>query len=350
MKFLGGSAILLKVAVIGLGHMGKLHLMNAQRIDGVNVVAAADKIKGNRKFAEKYHVKTYEDYYRLIEKEQLDAVILSLPNFAKKEAVDFAAENNLDIFLDKPLARNFAEAQNIVRKVEKEKVRLMVGVNYRHFENVQKIKNNLEDGKIGDAVTVTSELVMNGPLSHSLVPTPIPGWWFDKKLSGGGALLDLGYHLIDLMVWMFGDLEVTYSKLGYLFNLPIEDTGTLVLESKKHGPTCLVSVGWFSKSIFPDFNFIVNINGTVGNDSTYRYTPRNLHVHAVKEAALNICRKILRRPPHYLTYTYYYSSFYRIMELFLKTLNREAELPISLIEQLNVIRIIDSVYSKSEAK
>ena len=344
----GGT--LVRVGVVGLGHMGKLHLMNALRVEGVNVVAAADKSERNRKSVEKYHVRTHDDYSKLIDTEELDAVIISLPNFLKRDAVFYAAENKLDIFLDKPLSRNFAEAQEIVQKVEKENVRLMVGVNYRYFPSLQKLKNNLGDGKVGDVVIATSELIMNGPLSHSVVPTPVPEWWLDKEMSGGGALLDLGYHLIDLLSWMFGDLELMYSNLGHRLNLPIEDAAVVVLESRNHATTCVVNVGWFSKSIFPDFNFRVNIHGTVGYDSTDRYAPRDLRVHAIKEGTFNLFRKILKRKIHYLSYTYYYSSFYTILELFFDALNKGEEPPVSLEEQLNVIRVIDSVYSQHGVK
>lgn len=341
---------MLRVGVIGLGHMGQLHLLNALRVDGINVVAAADKSVRNRKAVEKYHVKTYDDYSKLIDAEELDAVIISLPNFIKKESVSYAAENNLDIFLDKPIARNFAEAQEIVQKVKKENVRMMVGVNYRYFPCVEKLKKNLDDGEIGDAVIASSELVLNGPISHSVVPTPVPEWWLNKEMAGGGALLDLGYHLIDLLSWMLGDLKVAYSSLGYRLNLPLEDAGTIVLESKNHATTCVVNVGWFSKSIFPDFNFRINIHGTVGFDSTDRYIPRNPRAYAVKEGMLNLLRKVLHRKLHYLSYTYYYSSFYTMMELFFEALKHGSELPISSEKQLDVIKIIDSVYRQHKVK
>ena len=223
---------MLNVGVVGLGNMGKLHLLNALHIDDVKVVAAADKIASNRKSVEKYHVRTYEDYTELIDKEKLDAVIVSLPNFLKKDGVFYAAEKKLDIFLDKPMARNFAEAQEIVRKAEKENVRLMVGVNYRYYDSVQKLKTILDEGRIGDPVIATADLILNGPFSYGVVPVPVPDWWLNKETAGGGALLDLGYHLIDILTWMFGDLEVAYSTLGHALHLPVEDSASLVLKSK----------------------------------------------------------------------------------------------------------------------
>jgi myo-inositol 2-dehydrogenase/D-chiro-inositol 1-dehydrogenase len=342
--------ILLRVGVIGLGNMGQLHFQNALRIDGINVVAAADKSASHRKSAEKYHVKTYDDYRKLMDEEKLDAVIVSLPNFLKKDSVFYAAENKLNIFLDKPMARNFAEASEIVQKVEKENVRLMVGANYRYFPCVQKLKNNLDDGKIGDPVIATADLILNGPLSHGVVPVPVPEWWLSKETAGGGAMLDLGYHLIDILHWMFGDLQVTYSTLEHRLNLPIEDGGTIVLKSKNQDITCVVNAGWFSKSIFPDFNFRINIHGTVGYDSTENYSPKDLRVHAVKEGIRNIFRKVLQRKPHYLTYTYYYSSFYTVLKLFFETLKDGTEMPVSITKDLDVIRIIDTVYNQHEVK
>lgn len=336
------------MGVIGLGHMGQLHLLNALRVDGVEVVAGADKSEGNRKYAERHHVKTYDDYTKLVESEKLDAVIISLPNFLKKDCIQYAAENKLDIFLDKPMARNYAEASEIVQKVEKENVRLMVGVNYRYIPCVQKLKSVFDDGRIGDPVIATADLILNGPLSHGAVPLPVPEWWLSKETAGGGALLDLGYHLIDLLAWMLGDLEVTYSKLGYRMNLPVEDSATVVLKSKSGDATCVVNVGWFERSIFPDFNFRVNIHGTASYASTDHFSPGDLRVHAAKEGVRNILRRIVLKKPRYLTYTYYYSSFYELFGLFFDALKRGTEMPVSLAKELDVIRMIDNVYKEHE--
>lgn len=341
---------LLRVGVIGLGKMGKLHLLNALHMEGVNVVAAADKSEKNRKSVENYHVKTYDDYRELIDSERLDAVIVSLPNFLKREGVIYAAERKLDIFLDKPLSRNLAEAREIVQKVEEEKVRLMVGVNYRYFPSVQKLKNDLDDGKVGDVFIATSDLVLNGPFSHPLVPTPVPDWWLDKELSGGGAFLDLGFHLTDILIWLFGDMQLAYSHLGYNLRLPVEDEATAVLKCKGKGPTCIVNVGWFSKSIFPDFNFRINAHGTAGFASTDCYAPRSMRAHAIKEGTLNLLRRVSRRKLHYLSYTYYYSSFYTILELFFESLNKGTGFPVDWRDQLKAMEIVDSVYGEHEGK
>ncbi len=89
-------------------------------------------------------------------------------------------------------------------------------------------------------------------------------------------MLNLGYHLVNMLTWMFGDLEVEYSVLNHRYALPVEDAATVVLKSKNSDTRCVVNVGWYSKLIFPNFNFRVNINGTVGYTSTNHFAPNNL--------------------------------------------------------------------------
>jgi myo-inositol 2-dehydrogenase/D-chiro-inositol 1-dehydrogenase len=339
---------LLRVGVAGLGRMGKLHFLNALRNKDINVIAIADARRSNQKVAEKYNVKIYDDYKRLIESEDLDAIIVSLPNFLKKESVTCAAEKDLAIFVDKPLARNFSEAKEIVKIVKTKNVPLMVGVNYRYFDSVQKVRSIMDQGRVGDIVIATSELIMDGPFSHSYIPRPVPGWWLDKEKAGGGALLDLGYHLIDLFNLMFGNMEIEFSILGYRYGLPIEDSATVVLRSPKTNTRCIINVGWFSKTVFPNFNFRINLHGTVGYVSTDHFAPKNLYFHAVKEGILNLSRKIFGRRIHYLSYTYYYASFAEILNRFFEIIKNDAELPVSLEEQVAVIKAIESVYKQNE--
>jgi predicted dehydrogenase len=204
----------------------------------------------------------------------------------------------------------------------------------------------LDEGRVGDAVIATSDLVLNGPFSHGLVPVAVPEWWLSRETAGGGALIDLGYHLIDLLNWMFGDLEVVHSSLGHRLNLAVEDTGTVLLKSKKTATACVVNVGWFMRSIFPEYNFRVNIHGTGGYATTENYAPKNLRAYAAKEGAMNILRRVTGRKVHFLSWTYYYSSFYTILELFFEAIRKGAEFPISLDSQLEVARVIDSIYSE----
>lgn len=337
---------MINVGVAGLGKMGKLHFLNALNNNEIKVKAVADVSRSKRKAAEKFRVKSYKDYREMIDAETLDAIIISLPNFLKMESVFYAADKDLSIFIDKPMARNYEEAKKIYDKVRSKNVRLMVGTNYRYFDSVEKLKKKVEDGNIGEAVLVTSELIMDGPFSHPLVPTPVAEWWFDKEKSGGGALLDLGYHLLDLYMWMFGDYEIKYSEIKHRYNLPIEDSATVILNSKHLETSCVVNVGWFSKMLFPAFNFRFNVHGTVGYTSTDNFSPKNLYLHAAKEGTKNFFRKITFRKINYLSYTYYHQSFVKILNHFFDSIIKGYETPMNLNDQLSIIKSIDISYQK----
>jgi len=328
--------------------MGKLHFLNAMKIAGVQVMGVADKSEANLKVAKRLSVKTYYDYKDLINKEKLDAVVISLPNHLKRLGIAYAVENNLDVFVDKPLARNVAETKDIVHEVETQGTQLMVGVNYRHIDSVQKLKNDLDEGKIGDIVLSTAELIMDGPFSHGITPKPIPEWWLSKETAGGGALLDLGYHLIDIFHWMFGDVELLYSTLEFRFGLPVEDNATVIVRSRKTSTKGVINVGWFSRMIFPNFNFRVNLHGTFGYECTDRFAPKNLYLHSVKEATFNFLRRIAGRDIHHLSYTYYYASFYKVLKLFFDAANKGLEVPVSLEGQVETVQAIENAYKQNE--
>ena len=101
----------------------------------------------------------------------------------------------------------------------------------RFYNAIEKMKEKYSKGFIGDLEVVTLESIMNGPFSHGAIPKPVPKWWFDQKKSGGGVLLDLGYHLIDLYNFFEGDCRVIFSNFDYKYDLSIEDGAILVLQS-----------------------------------------------------------------------------------------------------------------------
>jgi len=338
---------MIKVGVIGLGHMGLLHLRNTRFIEGIKVVAVADKSKKGLSEGKRFGIKNlYDDYKELLKLAHLDAVIISLPNFLHEESVTLAAERGLHVFIEKPLARTVSECENIRRVVQRNGVKLAVGHNYRFFEHVQKLKAEVEKGTLGDVEIANFEHFVNGPFAHPLEPVPIQDWWLDAQLSGGGVLLDQGYHLVDLFRWFFPDPEVLYVNLGYRYNLPMEDSAIVALKSRLTSTRGIVSVGWFQKMLFPHFNFRLNLHGTTRFLSTDHFAPKNLYFYAAKEALVNTLRKMARRKIKPLLYTYYYASYFRELQHFFEGIQGDAvPNPLAnVIDGLEAIKVIEESY------
>lgn len=327
--------------------MGYLHFLSCMKMRDLCIVkGVADKSTSIRKKIEKYNINAYADYESMLEKEDIDCVIISLPNFLKKDCIEVTSKYNVNMFVDKPVARNFEETKDIFNIINKNGVQLMVGANYRYHPNIQKIKESLDNGTAGNIKIASYELIMNGPFSHPRTPKPIADWYIDPEKSGGGAVIDLAYHLLDLNQWFFGPSKLRFSILEHIMRLPVEDSSTIVTESEDGSIRSIFNVGWFSKVIFPEFNFRVNLHGSNGFLSSEKFAPRNLYSHAVKEAIKNFFRKITFQEIEYLSYTYYYSSFYKIMREFLTHVEKGEKIPVKFEDQLEVMKIIDEIYKR----
>jgi len=203
-------------------------------------------------------------------------------------------------------------------------------------------------GLIGDIEFVTLEEVMNGPFTHGAVPKPVSDWWFDPEKAGGGVLLDLGYHLIDLFRFFVGESEILFSSLDFKYNLPVEDEGILFLKSLESSAKGFVNVGWYQKSIFPQFNFRCILHGNAGYISSKDLVPRNMYTHAGKEGIKNFFRRITGRKIRYLSYTYYYEAYYRELLHFFNCIMEDTEPVISAVDGLKTMEIIEEAYNTNK--
>lgn len=255
--------------------MGKVHLHNCLRLKNAQLVSVADSSTKALRFAREAGVKNVQrDYNKLLNDESIDAVIISVPNFLHLECTKDAAEAGKDIFLEKPLARNVVEGEQILSHVKRAGVKLMVGYPSRFREAFTSLRDEIRSGSLGDIQFASATNISSGPFSprgDMGRPAQVPAWWFKKELMGGGALLDLGVHAISLFRWYFGDVTGVKSYLGYRFNMDFEDHAVCFLKFKD-GPIATVNVGWFSK----DPRVSIELYGTVKHRSLVRSPPRTL--------------------------------------------------------------------------
>jgi predicted dehydrogenase len=240
----------LNLGLIGLGYVGKVHLRHGTKLTDAKLVAVADVSRNALAKARKTGIKhTYSDYQQLLKNPDIDAVIIALPTHLHKVCALDAAEAGKDIFLEKPLASNPKEGKEILRAVEKNGRKLMAGYHFRFAPPFRELREQMLNGFLGEIQTATATFVGAGPMimhradGHS--PRPVPSWWFDKKLTGGGVLMDLGCHMINLLRWYFGEIVDVKSYLGYRFKLDFEDHAACVAKFAS-GQIAIFHVGWFS--------------------------------------------------------------------------------------------------------
>lgn len=192
----------LKIAVIGAGGIAtNKHLPGYAQMDNVEVVAICDiKIEKAQRLAEKYNVpQVFENYKDVLELPGLDAIDICTPNYLHSIIAVEAFEHGLHVFSEKPDAVSVAEAERMKAAAEKSGKVLMVMRNNRYMPISSFLKKYIEDGNMGEIYAARC-----GWQRRRGVPGR-GGWFTTKEQSGGGPLIDLGVHMIDLTMWLMGN-------------------------------------------------------------------------------------------------------------------------------------------------
>jgi len=273
------------LGLIGLGYIGRVHLRHCLSLESVELVAVSDVSKKALSFAKKTGVKkAFTDYHQMVKDSSINGILIALPTHLHTSCVESVAEAGKDIFVEKPLARNVREGEEMVSITKKNNVKLMVGYDVRFSSPFRSLKEKIHNGILGDIQIAYGTNIGAGPFFHRAelgTPRPVPSWWFQKGLSGGGALMDLGSHIINLFRWYFGEVNSIKSYLGYRYNLDIEDHATCIAKFES-GPVGVINVGWFSQQTQKK----VELLGTVGHAFACR-TPENRILAAIKLLTMN---------------------------------------------------------------
>ncbi len=323
----------INLGIIGFGNEGKLLLHNARRMKEARIVAVADLSEKARSKAKNCGVqKVYQKYEDLLRDDNIDGVIISLPNFLHEEAAVKSAEFGKHILLEKPFARTVEEGEKILSAVKKNSVKLMIGYNMRFDPVLSRIHDQVADGFFGEVQLAEATNISGGPFSprnDNVGPVKVPSWWLNKELVGGGALLDLGSHLIDLLTWYFGEVSFANCYLKYMFRTDLDDAATCILKFK-NGPIATVEVGWFSKGYIQS----LEICGTA----------KNMLVHLAPESTSSIIWKGIARKIGWNRD----DSYYLELQHFVSCLQTDQQPHPSGEEGLKSLQVISSAYTNAQ--
>lgn len=217
----------LRVGIAGYGVVGKRRRAHIDAHPRMSVVALSEE-KFGRDGAGPDGVRHYADYRDLIAKEPLDAVFVCLPNFLAADATARALEKGLHVFCEKPPGRDLADVAK-VRAVEKRrpKLALKYGFNHRYHDSVRDALKLVRSGRLGRILN------LNGVYGKSHIIPFDKGWRAERKLAGGGILLDQGIHMVDLMRLFAGDFAEVRSVVSNGFwKHDVEDNAYALMKTK----------------------------------------------------------------------------------------------------------------------
>jgi len=191
-----------RLGFIGVGWIGRnrLQAVAEQQIGDIRLVS--DPNAGYAQEALQYAkgAKVVDSLSELIEND-VDGVIIATPSaLHASQSIDALAAGKA-VFCQKPLGRDAAEVKGVVEKAQEKDVLLSVDFSYRFTNGIVALKSVLDSGELGDIYGVN--LVFHNAYG------PDKPWYFDPKLAGGGCVMDLGVHLVDLLVWLFNNPDVS---------------------------------------------------------------------------------------------------------------------------------------------
>lgn len=277
----------IRMGVIGCGGVSQMaHIPYINEISQAELVTICD-ISGERvkSVAAKWGVeKSYTDYSKMLEKEDLDAVVVATPNLFHYEQAIAAAEAGLHTLVEKPLACTNKEAWEVVDAFDKANKKLMIGCDRRFWLQSEMCKELIDLGFIGDIKMSRSTMhELYSPYQENISLTDFR---LKPAESGAGTLFDQGSHKVDLVKWLVGKevKRVMGSAKRLLMSAECPDDIAWVLMELEDETISCVSTNRFS----PTVSEVTELYGTEGtiyisSDASHPYQSAPLAVYTSKD-------------------------------------------------------------------
>jgi len=177
--------------------------------------------------------RTYEDYGTMLEREQLDAILVCTDNASKADVAEAAARRGVHVYQDKPMAATLAQADRTLRAVESSGITLMVAYHSAFNPVYDQVKRLLNGGAIGTVYLARGVTGHGGPVEFGC-SRYFCEWLFDKGRNGGGTFIDEACYLVDGFVDYLGaiaEVSAFTAQIGYRDYLPrdVEDNAVAIV-------------------------------------------------------------------------------------------------------------------------
>jgi predicted dehydrogenase len=195
-----------RLGFLGVGWIGRHRMECIGRTGAAEIAAICDPAATEEALRIAPEARALPSFAALLEAD-LDGVVIATPSALHAEQSIAALQRGLAVFCQKPLGRDGREVRSVLAAAQAADRLLGVDLSYRHTEGMRALKRRIEAGELGDVYAVN--LVFHNAYG------PDKPWFYDPKLAGGGCVMDLGIHLVDLALWTLGfpGIEAVTSQL-----------------------------------------------------------------------------------------------------------------------------------------
>ncbi len=255
----------MQFGLIGAGCIGGLRAQALAKVSGAKLIAVTDVDQQRAaRIAAPTRARVCKDIAEMLELDKIEAIIVSTPPQFHEEAVLAALAAGKHVLCEKPLSNSLDACRRMLKAAHESGKTLATGFNHRYFPAIRFLKQTLANGVIGKLDHVRAFAGHEG-LSQFRAP-----WEYDKAVIGGGALMDVGVHLIDLTAYILGDVrEVFGITTNQVWHLPgSEDNGFALLRSA-NGTVATLHATWAE---WKGYRFYLEAYGDKGMVRAY-YAP-----------------------------------------------------------------------------
>ena len=218
----GDSMGRVKLGLIGMGLIGTAHARTLQKVDECDLVAVADVDEKYLQTAATLGAKHYRDYEEMINRENLQGVIIATPNHLHVSMGIACARHGLHLFVEKPIATSLSEADRLIEAAKENGVRILVGHQRRFNALIEKTREIVRGGGLGKLVGVAITWALLKPPQYFEEPF---AW---RKSKGGGPILINLIHEIDNLRYICGEISEVFAMTSKnVRDFSVEDTASV---------------------------------------------------------------------------------------------------------------------------
>jgi len=338
-----------KVGIIGAGGIARgAHMPGWKNLKNTEVIAVADSRKEACEFFKKeFGVKhTFGDYNKMLEMEELDILDVCTPNRIQCPAAVASLNAGKNVLCEKPLAVTPEEVQQMIDASRKAKKKLMTAQHQRFAPESQIVKKMCENGDMGDIYYARAQALRRRGI-------PAADTFIKKELSGGGPMIDIGVHILDLTYWLMGCPKVesvtgtAVKKLASRYDIHnswgewdrkaynVEDFAAGFVKFT-NGASLTLETSFLLHMKEPDI-YETNIFGTKAGLRVGCGTPE---IYSEENRACSVKR---------LTDLYQANAHQEEIRFFVEALDKGLPSPVPPEQSLEVIKMLDGIYRSQEA-
>ncbi|MFQ5794259.1 MAG: Gfo/Idh/MocA family protein [Candidatus Bipolaricaulia bacterium] len=215
------------IGIMGTGAIARYHARACRAVPDVEAVAVANwRPESLQRFADEWDIpRRYTDFDELAGDPEVDAVIVGLPNYLHAAETERMLDAGKHVLCEKPMAMNVAEAESMTRTAEQTGKLLMIAMCWRFDIEVRWLQRAIASGLLGEVVKTKLYAI------HPSGTGP-KGWFVQKKFAGGGVVMDMAVHSLDMALFLLGEPQPkrVYAHIGMRYSThDVDDEASIVV-------------------------------------------------------------------------------------------------------------------------